>query len=101
MTHLVWTREAVRDRDDIYTYIENDDPEAALVLDESFSQKASHLADYPALGRPGRVAGTRELVVHENYLLVYDVVAEMVRVLRILHAARQWPPRARRRSIKS
>jgi plasmid stabilization system protein ParE len=45
------------------------------------------------MGRPGREAGTRELVAHKNYILVYDVTADMVRVLRVLHAARQWPSR--------
>lgn len=89
---LFWTPEAILDRDDIYTYIELDDPAAALDLDELFEEKAELLIDHPLLGRIGRVVGTRELVAHRNYILIYDVVGERVRVLNIVHAARQWPP---------
>ncbi len=89
---LFWTPEAIQDRDEIYDYIKADNPVAALVLDELFSEKASRLVDHPGLGRPGRVAGTRELVAHRNYILVYDVAGDLVRVLRVLHAARQWLP---------
>ena len=88
---LYWTLEAIADRDAIFDYIEADNPAAAAALDELFSEKAERLTDHPKLGRPGRVEGTRELVVHENYILVYDIVGEMTRILRVLHAARQWP----------
>ncbi|NYT78925.1 type II toxin-antitoxin system RelE/ParE family toxin [Alcaligenaceae bacterium] len=90
---LFWTPEAAQDRDEIYNYIEADNPVAALALDELFERKAGSPADYPGLGRSGRMAGTRELVVHANYILVYDLVGGIVRVLRIVHAARQWPKR--------
>lgn len=89
---LVWTRPAAADRREIRAYIAHDNPSAALALDERFSEIAGCLIDHPLLGRVGRVAGTRELVVHPNYILVYDVIADSVRVLRVLHAARQWPP---------
>lgn len=89
---LVWTRPAAADRREIRAYIAQDNPSAALALDERFSELAGRLIVHPQLGRAGRVAGTRELVVHPNYLLVYDVIADSVRVLRVLHAARQWPP---------
>jgi len=91
---LVWTRPASRDRREIREYIAEDNPAAALALDELISEKASRLVDHPGLGRQGRIEGTRELVAHQNYILVYDVTEDLVRVLRILHAARQWPPRS-------
>jgi len=91
MMELFWTPEATQDRDEIHDYIEADNPVAALALDELFAKKAALLLDHPGLGRPGRITGTRELVAHHNYILVYDVVGDLVRVLRVLHAARQWP----------
>ena len=89
---LFWTPESVQDREGIYDFIEDDNPVAALEMDEMFSEKALRLLDHPRLGRLGRMTGTRELVVHANYILVYDVKGDQVRVLRLLHAARQWPP---------
>lgn len=91
MTALFWTPESIADREAIYDFIEADNPMAALTLDEQFSKQAVLLLDQPGLGRPGRVADTRELVVHPNYVLVYDVVDEQVRVLRVLHVALKWP----------
>lgn len=92
MMELYWTPEAIQDREAIYDYIEADNPAAVLALDELISEKANRLVDHPGLGRPGRIGGTRELVAHQNYILVYDVDGDSVRVLRVLHAAKQWPP---------
>ena len=92
MMELFWTPEATQDRDEIYEYIEADNPAAALVLDELFAEKAGRLVDHPGLGRLGRVTGTSELVAHHNYVLIYDVAGDLVRVLRVLHAATQWSP---------
>lgn len=89
---LFWTPEAIQDRDDIYDYIEADNPVAALDLDELFEERAALLVDHPSLGRVGRVAGTRELVAHQSYLLIYDVAGEFVRILNVVHTSRQWPP---------
>ena len=89
---LVWTRPAREDRKAIRENTAADNPSAALVLDELLSEKAARLVDHPGLGRPGRLQGTRELVAHRNYMLIYDVAGDLVRVLRVLHAARQWPP---------
>lgn len=88
---LFWTADAIRSREMIFDYIEADNPGAALAMDAMFSECAERLLEHPQMGRIGRVSGTRELVVHPNYVLVYDIRADALRILRILHAARQWP----------
>lgn len=88
---LFWTPEALSDRHTIYDHIEAENPVAAHDLDELFSDKAGRLVEHPDLGRPGRIDGTRELIVHRSYALIYDIADSQVRVLRVLHTARQWP----------
>ena len=89
-----WAPEAEQDRDDIWNYIAGNDPLAAARMDQVFSEAAARLADFPMLGHVGIIPGTRELVPHESYRLVYEVAAEedAVWVLALVHAARQWPP---------
>ena len=89
---LIWTRRARTNRRSIREYIAKENPEAALSLDEVISSATARLTDNPSIGRIGRVTGTRELVAHHNYILVYDLRGDTVRVLRVLHAAMQWPP---------
>lgn len=89
---VLWTPQALQDRLDIWEYIAADNPIAASRIDELFSEAAARLADHPNFGRAGRIAGTRELVVHENYRLVYEIAHETVWVLVLIHTARQWPP---------
>ena len=89
---LVWTRLAREDRKAIREYIAADNPSAAFEFDELLSGKAAGLVDHPGMGRPGRVQSTSELVAHRNYILIYDIAGELVRVLRVLHVARMWPP---------
>jgi addiction module RelE/StbE family toxin len=88
---VIWTLEALQDRVDIWDYIAADNPRAAVRIDELFSDAAAMLADHPKLGRPGKIQGTRELVLHESYRLVYEVSGEIVWLLALVHTARQWP----------
>jgi len=89
---LHWTARAMNERDDIYNYICEDNPAAALRLDTLFDHRAESLLDHPQLGRPGRMPGTRELLAHRHYLLIYELNDRQIRILRVLHTARRWPP---------
>lgn len=82
---------ALSDRDTIMATIAQDNPRAAIDLDLEFEAKAENARTHPTLYKPGRVKGTREIVVRPNYVMVYRVSADVVEVLRVLHAAQQWP----------
>lgn len=88
---VIWTPEALQDRADVWDYIAADNPRAAVRMDELFSNAAAMLADHPKLGRPGKSHGTRELVPHESYRLVYEISGETIWMLALVHTARQWP----------
>jgi len=92
MMELLWTPEAVNDREDIYSYVEQDNPLAALALDELIAERTAVLQNFPRMGRGGRVPDTFELVIHSSYMIVYDIVETRVRILNVVHTARQWPP---------
>jgi len=90
---LHWNPKAYEDRAAIMEYLAEDDPLAALELDELLEERAAALPAHAELYRQGRVAGTRELVVAPNYVLVYRLrpAEDIVEILRVLHARRQWP----------
>lgn len=92
MPVLEWRETARADLLAIIDYISDDNPEAAQRLKDDIEAKAAKLPEHPKLYRPGRVAGTREMVVRTNYIVVYAEDARAVSILRVLHAAQQWPP---------
>lgn len=74
-------------------YIAMDNPVAAVELDLEFEEKAEIARLHPKLYKPGRVEGTREIVAHPNYVMVYRIeeAGRAVVMLRVLPTARQWP----------
>ena len=90
---LRWTRLAEADLDDIAAYIGQDGPAAAArVVLELIDQAETLLSRHAALGRPGRVLGTRELIIGDlPYVIPYRVRDNDVEILRVLHTSRRWP----------
>jgi len=71
-----------------------ENPTAALRLIERIRAAVTRLATSPALGRPGRAAGTRELVIPRTpYIVPYRVTGAVVQIITILHGAQRWPDR--------
>jgi addiction module RelE/StbE family toxin len=87
-----WTRSALANLDDLAAYVADDDPMAAERLVRRIVTAVQALRDQPAMGRPGRVPHTRELVVVGTaYIVPYRVRARAIEILRVFHAARRWP----------
>ncbi|WP_113171094.1 type II toxin-antitoxin system RelE/ParE family toxin [Agrobacterium sp. fls2-241-TYG-188a] len=89
---LTWSAFALSDRDAIFTFIESENPAAAVLVDERLVVAVRRLIDFPASGRLGRIAGTRELVISGTpYVAAYAVSGTTIRILRVLHGAQEWP----------
>ena len=89
--NTLWTRTALANLDTIAQYIARDNASRAISFVGEIKGKIEMLGRFPGLGRPGRVAGTRELVVHENYVVAYRVKDKDLQIIRVQHVARLWP----------
>jgi len=93
-TQIRWLKTALKNFDDEVSYIASDDPEAARLVVRRIAEAVALLATQPAMGRPGRVAGTRELLVPKTrYLIPYRVRRGVIEILRLFHASRRPPTR--------
>ncbi len=92
MLPVVWAREALDDASNIADYISDNNPAAADRMTEIIFGSAEVLGQYPYMYRPGRADGTREAIIHPNYILVYRVETDQIRIVNVLHSARQYPP---------
>jgi toxin ParE1/3/4 len=89
----IWSPEAIADLVALRAYTEQDDPAAAQrVALHIIHSVETLLPNSPAMGRPGRVSGTRELVIPRTpFIVPYRLVGNAIHILRIFHGARQWP----------
>ena len=91
-----WLRKALRNLDQEADHIAEDDPAAARLVVQRIHHAVTQLTDNPALGHPGRVPDTRELVVpNTRYIIPYRVRPRLnqIEILRIFHTSRKPPPR--------
>ena len=85
-----WLRTALRNLDDEASYIAHDSPQAAQQVVQRVLTAVALLAEQPGLGRPGRVPGTRELLVPKTrYVVPYRVRGRLVEMLRVFHSSRR------------
>jgi toxin ParE1/3/4 len=92
---LVWSPEAVEDLASLRAYIAADDPAAARRGALHILHNVETLLPRsPEMGRPGRVPGTRELVIPKTpFIVPYRLRGRVIQILRVYHGARRWPER--------
>lgn len=89
---IKWFACAINDLSEIRKYIAEDNPTAAQNVASKIKEAISLLKEHSAAGRPGRIEGTRELVIPEfPYIIPYRVRNGEIEILRVLHNARKWP----------
>ena len=89
---IKWLDDAIYDLQALRQYIAQDKPSAAKRLAKRILKAVNLLSDQPGMGRPGRVLGTREVVVSSTpYIVPYRVKNNSIEILRVLHVAMEWP----------
>jgi len=91
MLPIQWLPQARDNLATIIEYIAERNELAALDLADDIERATSQLPQHPYLYRPGRVAGTREIVVHPNYLVVYRIQPTVIEIVTVLHSRQQYP----------
>lgn len=92
MLKVEWSLPAIGDLQSAGEYIAEDNPDAATRMASRILESVEYLIDQPHIGRPGRLAETRELVVSGTpFVIVYWLKRGVVQILRVLHHARRWP----------
>lgn len=87
-----WLEFAVSDLDGLYEYIAENNPAAAKDVAKRILRSVKYLNLQPGIGRPGRISGTRELVIPGTpYIIPYRIKNNIIEILRVLHGAMQWP----------
>jgi toxin ParE1/3/4 len=91
---IVWSARAVEHLAHLRAYIAQDNPKAANRIGGTLLEAVERLAELPNLGRPGRVAGTRELVVPGTpYVIPYRLRGDRLEVIAVFHGRQKWPKR--------
>lgn len=88
---IVWRAAARRALTQIIRFIAAEDPAAARRMKMVIESAILPAADHPYMFRAGRVAGTREIVAHPNYIVVYRVTDTRLEVVSIVHARQHYP----------
>ena len=91
MLPIIWRARALESLGEIIRHIAMHNPAAARRIKYLIEQSIIPASEHPYLFRPGRVPGTREVVAHPNYILVYRVAANHIDVVQVLHARQQYP----------
>jgi len=91
MLPIVWLGSAHLSLRKIINTISEESPQAAARMASRIHEAVQPTAEHPYLFRTGRVPGTREIVAHPNYVVVYRVTATRIEIIRVLHTRQEYP----------
>ena len=92
--NVIWSRRAIRHLAALRTYIEKDSEQSAMLVAQRILRAVDVLQTQPEMGRPGRVLGTRELVVSDTpYIIPYRVRRSRIELIAVFHGRQKWPSR--------
>ncbi len=87
-----WTNKARRDLSSVDSFISRDNPTAALDTVLKIISAVETLTNFPDMGRSGRIADTRELIIPGlPFIVPYRVRNDDIIILRVYHTSRKWP----------
>ncbi len=86
-----WLRKALKNLEQAYDYVAEENVDAAIALVLKIRAATDQLAEFPMMGRAGRIDGTRELVITNTpYIVIYRVKGRSVEILRVMHSSRKY-----------
>lgn len=92
MLQIHWTENAIEELEERMAFIARRNHRAAEQLFDQIVDAVVPASEHPYIFREGRVSGTREIVAHPNYIVVYRVAADAIIVVQVIHAREQYPP---------
>jgi toxin ParE1/3/4 len=91
---IVWGDVALSSLERARRYIAEDNPAAGERVRGTILSAVRRLAEFPSMGRLGRISDTRELVVVGTpYVVAYAIVGDKVVIIAVQHGAQEWPER--------
>ena len=90
MLPIRWSQSAGTDAKQVFDFLAERSESSALRMLEKIGQALDRLSRHPNLYREGRIAGTREMVIHENYIIVYRVHVDEIEIVSFLHSRRNY-----------
>jgi plasmid stabilization system protein ParE len=90
--NVVWSRRAIRNLIQLREHIEKYSEQNAALVADRILRAVVLIQSHPEIGQPGRVVGTRELVIPDTpYVIPYRVRRGRLELIAVFHGRQKWP----------
>ncbi|MEZ8106891.1 type II toxin-antitoxin system RelE/ParE family toxin [Vibrio cortegadensis] len=89
---ILWEEESLNDREKIFEFLYDFNPDAAEKTDEIIEDKVENLLEQPLMGVQRDGIRGRLLIIPETSMIIsYWVDGSIIRVMRVLHQKQKFP----------